>query len=139
MTYIEEWQADMRLSVNGKPYGNSWATYSGGKLQANDTKTRPGGMGKEVSVGGPASRDDITMTIQLTDMDVAWAKQLENTVGSGNAKAAIHYLMPDRTLVDGGDFTRTGKVKSVEIPHGDHQSGNVGMLTVVISCDERAA
>jgi hypothetical protein len=59
--YIREDQADIRVSVdfgNGQlvPVFGSWATYEDGALEADDQKTRPGGMGRQVSIGGPASR-----------------------------------------------------------------------------------
>ena len=139
MAYIREDQADIRLTVNGVVCGDTWATYSGGALTASDSKTRPGGLGKEVSLGGPASRGDVTLTIQMSDVVAGWHKTLESIVGGGTAKASVAYINPDRTPIPGATFSRTGTVKEASLPDVNFDSGDAGMYQVVLSCDELAA
>lgn len=138
MPYIREDQALIQVSVNGVPFGDSWATAEGGGLEADSSKTRPGGMGKEVSVGGPASREDLTVTIQFTDIVAGWHSILENNVGVGRVKVAVTWLSPQR-LPTGPSHTRVGSLKSVAQPDADSGGNEQGFYTLVVDCDEQAA
>jgi len=137
VTYIREDQADIRVQVNGVAYGESWATASGGNLEADDSKTRPGGMGREVTIGGPASRDDLEVEIQLDDVVLGWHRALENVLGVGEAKIAITFLAPDRTPT-GQTMTMVGVLKAVTLPDMASDSGDVGMYKLAMSCHELA-
>jgi hypothetical protein len=129
--------ASISVSIEGVPYGGSWAEAEGGNLEADDAKARPGGMGREVSAGGPASRDDLTVRTHLTDVTVTWIPTLENLVGNGAARVGIAWLGTNRTPLGSGN-TKRGTLKAVNAP--DMGSGaDVGMLEIVISCDEQAA
>lgn len=139
MPYINNYQADVRVSVDDVVVGGAWATYAGGDLTAADAKTRAGGMGKEVSTGGQASRSDITLTTQWTDELLAQAKWLESRTGVGEVKVSVNWLNKDRTPKDGGLFGRTGTVKTVNEPDFDHQGNAVGMLQLVVSADEEGS
>lgn len=135
--YVREDMASISVSVGGVPYGGSWAEAEGGNLEADDAKARPGGMGREVSAGGPASRDDLTVRTHLTDVTALWVPTLENLVGNGSARVGIAWLGVNRTPLGSG-VTRRGTLKAVNTP--DMGSGSdVGMLELVISCDEQAA
>jgi hypothetical protein len=138
MTYIREDQADIHVTVDGKAYGdgNSWATYSGGALTAADAKTRPGGMGKEIDIGGPASRSDATVTIQNSDKMVAQHPQLEDRVGKGKAICSIQYLDIEGVAIPGASFRVVGRLKEAALPDYNYDSGTQGMYQVVIGCDE---
>jgi hypothetical protein len=137
VTYIREDMADIRLWVDNVPFGDSWRTQEGGLLEADDAKTRPGGMGYEVSAGGPASRNDLTITTQHTETTAAFHPTLESKVGHGRARVRINWLHGDRTPTGFGR-TAQGTIKSAG--PGDQGDGNgVVMYTVVVSCDELAA
>jgi hypothetical protein len=138
MPYIREDMADIRVSVEGTGLGESWATAEGANLEADDAKTRPGGMGREVSVGGPASRDDLTATIQFSDVVATWHKWLESLVGVGRVKVAYTFLDKNRTPT-GASHTIVGTLKSATLPDVDASSSDVAFYTVVVSCDEQAA
>jgi hypothetical protein len=138
VTYIREDQADIRVKVAGIAYGDSWATAQGGNLDTDDSKTRPGGMGKEVAVGGPSSRDDMTVETQLNDVVLGFHKTLENKLGVAECKVAITFLGPDR-LPTGATQTVTGVLKSVALPDLASDSNSVGMYTLVMACNEQAA
>jgi hypothetical protein len=135
--YIREDMADIRVTIDSKTYGDSWKQVSGGNLTADDAKTRPGGMGREVSAGGPASRDDLTVEIQMSDIVATWIPELETKVGNGSMKVSIAWLGQDRAPT-GSTHTRTGTVKELNLP--DMGGGaDVGMLSVVMSCNEQHA
>lgn len=138
MPYIRDDQAQITVSLNGVPFGNSWATTSGGDLEATDSKTRPGGMGREVSAGGPATRTDLTVTTQFTDIVSTWHPTFEAAIGNGRIRVGVAYLGPDR-LPTGRGFTRAGTLKHASVPPSDTHGNAVGMYTVIVSCDELAA
>lgn len=141
MPYIREDQADLRLFVDGVEYGdgNSWATWAGGDLTAAGSKTRPGGMGKQKAQGGPATRSDITLTIQNSDTMIGQLPTLESRVGKGSARVVATYLDDEGVTIPGAQLVRTGKLKTAEPPGQNYDSPTVGMFTVIVDCDEVGA
>jgi hypothetical protein len=159
MTYIREDQASMRVSVTDPKSGAivkvpadkiDWATYSGGALEATAVKVRPGGMGHQKSVGGPASRSDVTMTIQMRDDILAIHNYLESITGVARVSCFVNFLdvngnpsgvpNPPAGVAAGGApmFTRVGTLKSVALPEANADGTAVGFYTLVIDCDEDA-
>lgn len=137
MTYIREDQADIRVSLNGLPFGDSWKEAEGGNLEADDAKARPGGMGREVAAGGPASRDDLTVRTNFSDIVAGWHPTFENLVGEGAVRVTLAWLGPNRVPL-GTTTTRRGVLKAANVP--DMGSGaDVGLYEIVVSCDELAA
>jgi hypothetical protein len=134
--YIRADMADIKVSVDGVQIGGMWATYEGGALEADDQKTRPGGMARQVAIGGPTSRNDITVSTQFTDSIAVKAKALENRSGRGSLKISVVFKDPNGTNNNDHSFTRTGVVKSVQIPDLDVNTGDVGFLTLVGSMNE---
>lgn len=135
--YIRADMADIRVQLDGADVGGMWATYEGGALEADDQKTRPGGMTRQIAIGGPTSRGDVTVTTQFTDLIAAKAKAFENRSGRGKLTVSVTYKNTDGVNSE-FKFTRTGIVKSVQIPDVDVNSGDVAFLTVVGSMHEAA-
>lgn len=139
--YIRDDQADIRLTVDGVAYGdgNSWVTYSGAALVAAGSKTRPGAMGKQKALGGPATRGDATIEIQNSPTMVGQHAKLESRAGKGNAVITITYLDDEGNTIPGAQFRVTGKLKSAELPGQNFDSPNVGLYKVTVDCDEQSA
>jgi hypothetical protein len=140
--FLREDQADIRVSIDTGaglvPVGAAWKTYEGGNLEADDAKTRPGGMGREVSLGGPASRDDVTCTIQFSDAFSVAHPTLESLVGNARMKVSYTPLDGLRRPV-GSSHSAVGTLKSAFTPDSDSESSDAGLYTVIMSCDEEAA
>lgn len=138
MAFIRNDQADIYLTVGGVQYGGTWATYSGGALSAADSKTRGGGMGREKSVGGPASRSDVTITIQEDETVVGWHPSLEKLVGRGDIRAvvSVQYLNPDGSVMTGAKFGRQGTLKEAVLADKTYANGNASFYTVIVAADE---
>ena len=137
MAYIREDQADIRVSLNGTPFGDSWNEAEGGNLEADSAKARAGGMGREVSAGGPASRGDLTVRINHSDVVATWLPVFESFVGWGPIRVTLAWLNPDRTPT-GTTTTRRGTLKAVNTP--DMGGGaDVSQFEIVVDCDELAA
>jgi hypothetical protein len=137
--FIREDMADIKVSIDGTPYpsdASSWYSVEGGNLEADDAKVRPGGMGNEVSLGGPTSRDDITVSIPLTDVVIGWHKTLEQKVIQ-DAPVNVKYTFLNRLKQPyGPTSTYTGTLKSAFLPDMDTGSGDAAMYQIIVSCDE---
>jgi len=144
--YIREDQADIRLTVydkNGAPVsigdGNSWATYAGAELEAAGAKTRPGGMGYEIELGGPASRSDCTVEIQNSDTMIALHSFLESRVSrSARAYIVVTYLDDEGNTIPGAQFKINGRIKKAALPGQNYNSPTVGMYAVIVGANEQA-
>jgi hypothetical protein len=137
VTYIREDQADIRVSLNGTPFGDSWKEAEGGNLEADSSKARPGGMGREVSAGGPASRDDLTVRTNMTDVVATWHPSFEAAVGEGTVIVTLAWLGQNRSPT-GATSTRRGTLKAANLP--DMGGGSeVALYEIVVDCDELAA
>jgi hypothetical protein len=135
---IRDDTADIRVSINGTPFFDSWATYDGGDLTAQDAKTRTGNMGPQISAGGPNERGDITATIQFTDVVAGFHNQLEGMCGNARVAVSIQYLNRDKTPIPGAHFTRRGTLKSAQLPKSDANTSAVSFYTITVSADELA-
>lgn len=137
MAYIREDQADIRVSLEGVPYGDSWKEAEGGNLEADSAKARPGGMGREVSAGGPASRSDLTVRTNMSDVVATWHPTFEAGVGWQPVRVTLAWLNPDRTPT-GATTTKRGTLKAANLP--DMGGGaDVALYEIVVDCDELAA
>lgn len=138
MPYLREDQADIRIRIGGNPLGDSWFSAEGGNLTAGIAKTRPGGMGFEVAVGGPATRDDITCTIQMSDIVAGWHKRLESYVGDEPCQVGIQLLGRGRVPLDGASYTHLGILAGAQLPDWSGDSGDVAFYTIVVACNQQA-
>jgi hypothetical protein len=129
-------QAAIHASVDGSGLDkNVWTTMDGGDMTATDTKTRPGGMGDEITLGGPRTRSDCTITRQYTTgMLHGLFPTLERLCG--NASMSVSW-----TPLDGDGNTNgethgiSGKLKEVMRGKFDANASEAVFLTLVMSCN----
>lgn len=133
--FIRADMADIRVWLDGVPQGDMWATYEGGALEADDQKTRPGGMQRQIAIGGPTSRGDVTVTTQFTDLIAKIAGNFEERSGRGAFEVHVTYLDANGFGTPYA-FVRKGVVKSVQIPDVDVNGADVAFLTVIGSMHE---
>lgn len=141
MGYIRQDQADIRVKVDGASYGdgNSWLTLAGGKVVAPGAKTRPGGMGKEIELGGPGSRSTATVTIQHSAIMAGQHPTLESKIGRGRAQVSVQYLDNYGVALPGASDVIKGVLLSAELPDMNGEAtGAVGVYTLTIGGDEQA-
>ena len=141
MGFIRQDEADIWLTVDGVSYGNGdpWFSYTGATLSAAGAKTRPGGMGNEVELGGPATRSDATITTQNSDIMAGQHRKLESLIGRGNAQITIQYLDEYKNALPGARFAVRGKLKEADLPDSNANTADAGMYTVIVACHELAA
>ena len=141
MGYIRQDQADIRVTVDGVAYGdgNSWVTIAGGKVTAPGAKTRPGGMGREVELGGPATRSNATVTIQNSDIMAGQHPTLQSKIGRGAVHVALTFLDNYGNSRGVGETVK-GILLGAEFPDMNGEAtGAVGMYTITVGADELAA
>ncbi len=137
--FIREDMADVRFSCDGVPYGDSWHSMAGAKLDAAEGKTRPGGMGMEVAIGGPAKRSDATLKIQLTDTVLGFHKTLERkVVEAAPCKIGISFLNRFKAPT-GASQVYSGVIRGAHLPDMNTDASAAGMYTVIVALDEQAA
>jgi hypothetical protein len=138
--YVRQDQVDVRFHVDGVRYGDttSWVTATGGKKTAPGAKTRVGGMGAEVELGGPATRSNLVLTTQMCDAIEGQHGTLQSLIGVGRASAAISLLnMAGNPRAGTSVHTINGILLGAELPDFNGEAtGAVGMYTVTIGCDE---
>jgi hypothetical protein len=107
---------------------------SGGELDSEETKYRPGGMGAEVSLGGPKTVTNITVSrIYSLDADHSTnLSTLKASVGKGVATVTKQPLDADGNTY-GSPIVYTGVLKNVKLPDHDSGSNDPGMLELEIS------
>lgn len=114
---------------------NVWATIEGGDMTATDTKTRPGGMGDEESLGGPRSRSNATLTRQYTnDVLHPLVPKLEALCGAGAAAISWKPLDADGNP-DGDTHGISGILIDVQTTKRDANTSEAMFLTLVFSCN----
>lgn len=120
------------VSLPTKP----WSSMEGGDIEAKGTKTRPGGMADEETLGGPQSRTDATVMIQYSN-DVLHPLVPKLQQACGSRATSISYTPLDGDGNPNGEtHTITGKLDTVHEPKKDSNSpSNAAFLSLIISCN----
>lgn len=131
-------QVKVSLTLNGEDWG-TWDTFSGGAVESEETKYRPGGMAPQVSLGGATTVTNITIARLYEALrdhgNVHRLMQL-----AGKATAVVKKQPLD---VDGNPFGRpltyTGKLMNVTPPDHDSESSDAARIELEISTDGSVA
>lgn len=120
-------------ALNTAVPSTGWTGLSGGDLQADDVKTRPGKMSPEISLGGPQTRGDATVTIQYSTALDAILQTLETQGGKRSMAVSWNVLDADGNA-NGPTNTITGVLKNVTRPNFDANNTAATFLTLTMSC-----
>lgn len=89
----DQWSAT--LTIDGRSFG-VWMSLSGGDVEASETKIRPGGMRPELSLGGVATTNNVTLTKVLDRADYdAMRIMMAGRVGKARCVASRQPLDAD--------------------------------------------
>jgi hypothetical protein len=123
------------LTIDGVNWG-VWDTLGGGEVEADENKYRAGGMARQVSLGGPAHVNNVTLGRLLDKPDWAAMKGLMAS-RCGKARCSISRQPLD---VDGQPFgdplVETGVLQQVTPGDTDSNGSAPQLWTVLISTDE---
>lgn len=120
------------VTINGRPLG-IWATLSGGDVEADNAKYRPGGMQPQIDLGGPTSTSDVTLARLLTREDWLIVRLLMQ-FGVGRARVVVSRQPLD---ADGNPFGKPivyrGTLTHVEPGDTDADSGDAQTWQITVS------
>lgn len=108
-------------------------TMSGGNVEADDSKYRPGGLAAEISLGGLRTVENVTVG-RIYDLasDHASIVNLANRVGA--AQVIVSKQPLDRSGVKyGSPIVYTGTLVRVGFPDVDSQSSDASMWELEVS------
>lgn len=131
MAYTREDQVDIRVTLDGVPYGGSWDSIAGFEGDSNTVKIRVGG--KELDIGGPGTTTDGTVGIQMSDIVAGWVKTFYNRRGKGSLKVSWSVTDSDLNVI-AGPFTHTGTLKTSTRPDMDRSNSSPGAAKFQIVC-----
>lgn len=140
-TYLREDQATISVPTLAValPVVTSWATLQGGDLEAEDSKTRPGGMLPQVNLGGPTTRTDATVTRPYTKELHPFLVPLEAFCGFSVMHITYTIMGPSPTTGKlttlGPTVTLTGILKTINRPAWDANATGTAMFSLIMGCD----
>lgn len=124
-----------RVSV--KIAGNSagvWDKMTGGKVDSDDLKYKPGGMGPALSLGGSVMTDNVIVSKLFRTGDGANQKLWLSYVGRATAevsKQTLNFL----GVAIGDPLVYIGTLKSVHPAEVDSEGNGAGMIEIEVSVD----
>lgn len=122
------------VTIDGRPLG-VWDTLSGGSVDSEETKYKPGGMQPEISLGGTMTIENVTLGRLLGRADWDFMHSLmANRVGKAVCTVARQPLD-----VDGNPFGRplvyTGILQNVTPGDTDSNSSDAQVWEITISTE----
>lgn len=140
MSRQDQYQVMVVLELDGTRLDTGiWDTMSGGEVDSEETKYRPGGMGDEITLGGMRSVGNVTVS-RLYDLsrDHSRIGTLLRWAGKANATVSKQPLTVNKVAF-GKPIVYTGKLKAVTPPEHDSNSNDAGMLEMEISSAQVSA
>lgn len=135
MAYTRDDQVDIRVTLDGTPYGASWDSLTGGEGDSNTVKIRVNG--KEIDIGGPGTTTDVTVGIQMSDIVAAYIPTFYARRGKGALKVSFSVTDANyNPLV--GPYSYTGTLKSCTRPDFNRNNSSPGAASfqIVLSANE---
>lgn len=133
-TYAREDTFQCTVTVDGRNLG-VFRGRTGGAGDSEETKMRLGGMGPQVSLGGPQTMENVTVTKEF-DLDgiandVPWLM-----AGRGRLSASVVVQPLDEDgNAHGRRVTWTGKLKQVTYPDHDAEGNDPAEIELEIATD----
>jgi hypothetical protein len=125
-------QYDIEVSLDGRPLG-TFDKMSGGNIDSEETKYKPGAMGPQISLGGSQTVSNVTVERLLrTDRDVALIPQLKARVGKGVITVSRQMLDVDGHPF-GSPLVYQGILKQLTLPNPDSEGTGAGIYQLEVS------
>jgi hypothetical protein len=130
-------RSDLRsvsVTIDGEQTG-IWDMLSGGEGDSEETKYRAGGGGKQENLGGPPTRENITVArLFKLDRDLPRVKQWDHKRGRAPVVVTEQFLDRDGNVASMGLAYR-GLLKRVAVPEHDSESTDASRVELEISLD----
>src|SRR4051812_22890016 len=106
-------QSLVTFTVDGEDFG-VWDKLTGGEVDSETLKYKPGGMGNAITLGGSVEVGDVTISrLFAIGRDTETLHRLIGKVGKGNGVIARQALDPDGHVWGVGGLVYKGKIKTV--------------------------
>lgn len=114
-------------------YTGIWDKMSGGEIDSEETKYKPGGMLTEISLGGSTNMGNVTVS-RLYDLnrDHLSVKAWMSRAGKAAVKVTKQPLDTDGNAF-GAPLVYAGKLKMVTPPEVDSESSDAALIELEIS------
>lgn len=127
--------ASISVTLDARDFGSDWQVRNGGAGDVDETKTRLGGMGPLVSLGGPQTTENVVLR-KTVDYDGIWNDISWLYARRGKAIANVTEQPLDKNgNAHGKRVTWTGTLKQVTLPDYDANSNDAAMIELEISTD----
>lgn len=126
-----ELNAAVTVAVGSSGLG-TWTTKSGGQVEADDVKFRPGGMQPQVALGGPVSVENVTVSRMYDATLQGQIHSLMSQVGLSDMTIAHQPLDAQGNPV-GKAIIYRGKLNRVTPPDVDANGNDVAMVELEMS------
>lgn len=125
-------QYSVTASVDGTTLG-TFDKLSGGEIDSEETKYKPGAMAPQVSLGGSVTVNNVTIQrLYRLDRDLPQLPLLKSRVGKGKVTVTKQSLD-----VDGNPFgtplVYRGVLKQLTFPDADSESSSAAMVQLEVS------
>jgi len=126
-------QAAITLTVDGRDMG-VWDKLSGGEIDSEETKYKPGAMAPHVSLGGAVEVGDVTVSrLYVLGRDTETIHWLISRVGKGDCVLARPALDPDGNVWGTPGLVYSGKLKTLTPPELDSESSDPALIELVVA------
>jgi hypothetical protein len=125
-------QYSVTVSLDGNSLG-VFDKMTGGEIDSEETKYKPGAMGPQVSLGGSVTVNNVTVSrLYRLDRDKAIEATLKSRVGKGAVKVTKQSLDTDGNAF-GTPLVYSGVLKQVTFPEPDSESSAAALVALEIS------
>lgn len=134
-TYNRVDQIRTTAILDGQPLGE-FAVRSGGQVTSEETKFRPAAMSAQVSIGGPQTVDNVTISRHFDPLrDGAILRTARARAGRGRMTISDQPLDTDGNVFGVPVGVWTGTLMRVAGPEPDANSSDPAMLEIEITPD----
>lgn len=113
--------------------GDSFDKLTGGAVDSEETKYKPGGMQPQISLGGSITNENVTVSrLFRAERDQDVAAQLKSRVGKGDVTVNKTLLTVDGEPA-GAPLVYKGKLKRIGFPEADSESSAAALFEIEIS------
>lgn len=125
-------QYSVTVTLDGSPLG-VFDKMTGGEIDSEETKYKPGAMAPQVSLGGSVTVNNVMVSrLFRLNRDPALLPALKSRVGKGTVRVSKQSLD-----VDGNPFgtplVYTGILKQLTFPEPDSESSSAALLALEVS------
>lgn len=126
-------QYDISVTVDNWAIPDSFDKLTGGAVDSEETKYKPGGMQPQISLGGSVTTDNVVVSrLYRLDRDIDIVNTLKGRVGKGNV------IVKKQSLTVDGDAAGTpevyqGKLKRIGFPEPDSESSSAALFEIEVS------